>query len=146
MKRYLLIFNLLLATVSSWGQDLGKDFVVIDSSAPSLEQLKSQYSGKANALINESAKPAPYVIALSLNGKQLTDLHLFVATQPGSLNFNSVKISVENAGGFKQYFSDWKAHVSGKVIVHSTDVFTNAEGKALESKLEELSGLDFTTL
>lgn len=144
MKTYLLIFALLLGAVSSWGQNLNTDYIVIDKTAPNLAQLQTQYSGQ-NVFFNDNAKPAPYVIGIILNGKHAVDLHLFVATEPGSLNFNSGKITAGNASGFTRFFQDWKTNISGKVIIHSSDVFTTPDGKSLKTKLEEITGLNFTT-
>jgi hypothetical protein len=74
------------------------------------------------------------------------DLHLYVASQPGSLQFNSTTINPGNAAGYTQFFEDWKNHVSGKVIIHGSDVFTTPEGIELKSRLEKLTGLDFTSI
>jgi hypothetical protein len=146
MKRILLIIVLIIGLASLLAaQNLSDDYIVVDQSAPNLEQLKTQYTGQAKVYFNDSAKPAPYIITMMLYSNPAVDLHLFVATQPGSLNFNSVKITSENASGFSQYFKDWKSRVRGKVVIHSNDVFTSAAGIALKSKLTELTGLDFIT-
>jgi hypothetical protein len=126
-------------------QNLSKDYVVVDQSAPDLAQLQVQFSGQARVFFNDNTKPAPYVIAEMLENNPVVDLHIYVATQPGALNFNSVNISITNISGFTQFFKDWKPYVSGKVVIHSADVFTTSAGMALETKLEELTGLDFTT-
>jgi hypothetical protein len=145
MKRYLLIFALLLGAVSSWGQDLSKDFVVIDPSSPNTSQLKAQYSGPANVFYNDNPKPAVYIIGAVLENKEITDLHLFVATQPGRLIFSSGTVTAENAANFTDFFAKWKPRMKGKVIIHSGDVFTSESGEALRAKLQELTGLDFIT-
>jgi hypothetical protein len=146
MKRTLLISAIAIGIASRLvAQNLGNDYIVVDQSAPNLEQLKTQYIGQAKVYFNDSAKPAPYIITMMLYSNTAVDLHLFVATQPGSINFSSVKITSGNAGEFAQYFKDWKSRVSGKVIIHSTDVFTTAAGLSLKTKLTELTGLDFIT-
>lgn len=146
MKRYLLILALALGLGTQLrAQNLSNDFVVVDQSAPDLAQLKTQYSGQAKVYFNDNAKPAPYIIGMMLNNNAAVDLHLFVATGPGALKFSSVTITADNASGFTQFFKEWKSKISGKVVIHSTDVFTSSAGKALQTKLEELTGLDFTT-
>jgi len=147
MKKILFLIALVIGLGSPLlAQDLSKDYIVVDKSAINFAQLQSLYSGQANAFINESTKPAPYVVAAMLQGRQVVDLHLFAATKPGSLIFNSVTITTDNASGFSQFFKSWKSSVTGKVVVHSTDVFTTSEGEALKTKLVELTGLDFITL
>jgi hypothetical protein len=146
MKRTLLIIVIAILIASRLvAQNPGNDYLVVDQSAPNLEQLKTQYIGQAKVYFNDSTKPAPYIITMMLYGTNAVDLHLFVATQPGSINFSSVKITSENAGEFAQFFKDWKSRVSGKVVIHSSDVFTSAAGLSLKSKLTELTGLDFIT-
>lgn len=145
MKKYLFIIALLLGTVSSWGQDLSKDYVLVDQSAPKFDQLKSQFSGHAHVFINENTKPAPYIIAEMMKGQSVADLHIYVATQPGGLDFNSVKITVSNLGEYEQFLKSWKIGVSGKVIIHSDDVFSLSAGLAFKVQLETITGLEFTT-
>jgi hypothetical protein len=146
MKKILLILVLALGleTVLQ-AQDLSKDYVVVDQSAPELGQIKTQYFGQVKVYFNDNAKPAPYIIMMMLYNNTAVDLHLFVATQPGELEFNSVTITAGNAGGFTQFFKEWKSRVSGKVVIHSTNVFSTPAGKALENQLEALTGLDFIT-
>ena len=147
MKRFLLILAMILGTVSSWGQNLNTDYVVVDLTAPNLAQLQSQYNGQPHVLMNESMKPAPYMIYMVMNdnGQQTVDLHIFVATQPGVLNFKSGSVNLANVASFSKEFSNWKNNVRGKVVIHSTNVFNTADGIALKTKLQELTGLDFIT-
>jgi hypothetical protein len=146
MKRILLMIVLIIGLASQLAaQNLSNDYIVVDQSAPNLERLKTQYAGQPKVYFNDSAKPAPYIISMMLHSNNAVDLHLFVETQPGSLNFKSGKITSENAGGFAQFFKDWKSGVSGKVVIHSADIFTTVAGQSLKAKLTELTGLDFIT-
>lgn len=144
MRKYLLIFVLLLGAVSLWGQT-AVDYIFIDQSAPNYSQLKNQYNGQQNVFMNENPKPAAYVLTAMLQNRQVVDLHIFVATQAGRLIFNSGTITAENAASFSQFFSQWKGSITGKVVIHGTDIFTTAAGEALKAKLQELTGLDFIT-
>lgn len=145
MKRYLLIFALLLGAVCSYAQNTTTDFVVLDQSAPNLSQLQTQFAGQPNVFLNDNNKPAPYIIAAVLEGKQVVDLHLYAATQPGVINFGSTVITPVTAGNYSEYFIKWKNNVNGKVVVHSTSVFTTAQGAELKALLIQLTGLDFIT-
>ncbi len=146
MKKILFVIVLALGLAAqSPAQNLGKDYVVIDQSAQNLAQLQAQFNGQSKVFFNDNTKPAPYVIGQMLENNPVTDLHIYVDSHPGELNFSSVKITAANASGYDQFFKDWKPFINGKVIIHSSDVFSTSAGVALKNKLEELTGLDFTT-
>ncbi len=144
MKKILLFILCSGFSLMMMSQNLLQDYLVVDQSSPGFTQLLSQYQGQENVFFNESPKPAPYVITAMLSGKQVVDLHLYVAVQPGSLQFNSTTINPQNADSFSLFFEDWKNHVTGKVIIHSSVVFTTPAGVELKAKLEKLTGLSFT--
>jgi hypothetical protein len=146
MKKLLFVIVLALGLGSQLlAQNSGKDYVVVDQSAQNLAQLQAQFNGQTQVFFNDNTKPAPYVIGQMLENNHVVDLHIYVATKPGELDFNSVKITAANAGEYDQFFKDWKPFISGKVIIHSSDVFSTPAGAELKTRLEELSGLDFTT-
>lgn len=144
MKKILLISILFMGLCASLTAQQTSTFTVLDPSAPGLEQLQAQFSGQTNVLMNDNQKPAPYVIAEMLKGRQVSDLHLYVYTQPGVLGFQSVAITPANTAAFGQFFAEWKNSVSGKVIINSADIFVTAQGSALKALLEQTSGLTFT--
>lgn len=145
MKKYLFIFTLLLGVFCSYAQNTNVDFVVLDQSAPNLAQLQTQFSGQPNVFFNNNPKPAPYIIAAMLEGKQVVDMHIYVATEPGSINFNSVSITPATAANYSQYFLIWQNFINGKVVIHSSNVFTSTQGAELKALLIQLTGLDFIT-
>jgi len=129
----------------TYSQDLAKDYIIVDQSAPDQTVLMSQFSGQSRVFLNENPKPAPYIIAAMLETNPAQDLHLYLATTPGKLQFNSTQVDAENASAYADFFKEWTKYISGKVIIHSKDVFTTPAGTALENQLEVLTGLDFTT-
>jgi len=146
MKR--IIFLVVLAfglVVQLKAQNPAVDYLVIDPTSPNLAQLQAQYNGNPSVFFNENPKAAPYVIPSIMADHPSADLHLFVATQPGSLMFNSITITVANAADYASSFALWKNNISGNVVVHSSDVFTTSSGEALKTKLEQLTNLTFTT-
>ena len=144
MKRYLLIFAMLLGAVSSWGQDLGKDFVVIDNSCSNSQQLKTQYSGSNTVIVMPTPVMAPVQISNALNGKKVVDLHLFVSSKPGALGFGNMTLNSDNIQEQATALSQWASPVSGKVIIHGADVFASAMGLDFKARLEQITGLKFT--
>jgi hypothetical protein len=146
MKR--IIFLVVLAfglVIQLKAQNPTVDYLVVDPSAPTLAQLQAQYNGNPNVFFNDNPKAAPYVIPRIMDGHPSTDLHLFVATQPGSLMFSSVTLTVANADSYAESLANWKNNISGQVVIHSADVFTTAAGAALKAKLEQLTNLTFAT-
>lgn len=144
MKRYLLIFAMLLGAVSSWGQDLSKDFVVIDNSCINSQQLKTQYSGSNTVIVMPTPVMAPVQISNALNGKQVVDLHLYVSCKPGALGFGNMTLNSDNIQEQTIALSQWASHVSGKVVIHDAEVFTSAIGLDFKARLEQTTGLNFT--
>lgn len=145
MKKLILILSLVLAICfNGLAQNITTDFVVLDYSCPDGEQLKAQYKGQANAIIVTASEVlAAEQISTALSGKRVTDLHIFVWTKSGSMIFTSIALTAENIDDYATLLSTWKLHVSGKVIIHSTEVFTSERGLAFKAKLERITGLTF---
>lgn len=143
MKRNLLIIMMLLGAVCSWGQDLSKDFVVIDNGCFNSLQLESQYKGQNTVIVMPNAVIAPVQIANALKGKQVIDLHLFVPTKPGTIGFGNIALNSDNLQQHAVNLSQWASHVSGKVVIHGTEVFTSTIGLEFKAMLEQITGLNF---
>jgi hypothetical protein len=146
MKKIYLILALIAGLIgTTYAQDLSKDYVIVDRSAPDQSQLMAQYNGQPRVFLNDNAKPAPYVIAAMLETHPARDLHLYLSAKPGMLQFGSTDLDAENASGYADFFKEWKKYISGKVIIHSKNAFTTPAGIALENQLESLTGLEFIT-
>lgn len=145
MKKLTLIISLLLAIgFNGLAQNISTDFVVLDYSCPNGEQLKAQYKGQTNAFIATASQVlAPSQITSALSGKKVTDLHIFVWSKPGSLVFTSIALTPENIQEFSSSLAIWKTHITGKVVIHSSDVFTSERGIDFKAKLEQITGLSF---
>ena len=143
MKRYLLIITMLLGAVCSWGQDLSKDFVVIDNGCFNSLQLKTQYNGPNTVIVMPDPVIAPIQITKALKGKQVIDLHLFVPTKPGAMGFGNIALNSDNVLQYSAALSQWASHVSGKVVIHGSEVFTSTIGVEFKAQLEQITGLNF---
>ena len=145
MKRIfiLMVFTWMLFP-AIFAQDLSKDFVVLDPSYVNFEKVKTQYEGTQNICILEvSMVMAPEQITAVLKGKQVTDLHIFVAGKPGTLGFGNIALNLDCIGDYATSLGTWASHVSGKVIIHNQDVFLTDQGAGLKAKIEQLTGLNF---
>mgnify|MGYP001325805874 CR=1 FL=1 len=145
MKRILLLLTLTCMLFPAiYAQDLSVDFVVIDPAYPNYERLKAQYEGNQNVCILEVSRVmAPEQITAALNGKQVTDLHLFVAGKPGTLGFGNIALNPDDVNDYATSLGTWSSHVSGKVVIHNQDVFLSEPGTEMKAKLEQLTGLNF---
>jgi hypothetical protein len=145
MKKPILLLSLILALgINTLAQNLTTDFVVIDPYCPNAEQIKAQYQGQSNTYIVVVSKVmAPEQIATVLTGKKVTDLHLFVSTKPGTLGFGNIALNPETIQDQAASLAKWKFSVAGKVVIHSTDVFTSERGLAFKASLEQITGLIF---
>jgi hypothetical protein len=145
MKKLILIISLILVIIiNGLAQNINTDFIAMDYSCPNGEQLKAQYKGQTNAIIVTASQVlAPAQITTALTGKKVTDLHIFVWSKPGSMVFTSIALTPENIQEYTPLLATWKSHVSGKVVVHSTDVFTSERGLDFKAKLEQITGLTF---
>jgi hypothetical protein len=125
-------------------QNINTDFVALDFYCPNYEQLQAQYAGQSNAyIVTASEIKAPQQIATALAGKTVTDLHIFVNGKPGSMVFTSIGLTIENVDQYASDFAAWTSHVTGKVVVHNSEVFTANVGMTFKAKLEQLTGLPF---
>ena len=141
-KLFTVLFMSFMLLAQLKAQDLATDYVVIDSSAQNLQQLKALYLEQAHTFFNDNTKPAPYIIPRIIEGTY-PNLHLFVAAQPGSINFFMIAITAANAQDYIADFLMWKNHITSTVVIHNSEVFTGTAGIALKAKLEELTGLTF---
>jgi hypothetical protein len=125
-------------------QNINTDFVALDYYCPDYEQLQAQYAGQSNAyIVTASEIKAPQQIATALTGKNVTDLHIFVNTKPGAMVFTCISLTPGNIDEYAVPLATWASHVSGKVIVHSTEVFSAEYGQLFQTKLQQLTGLQF---
>ncbi len=144
MKKHLLLLLILANGFSLLAHSRRNDFIVLDYYCPNHEQLKKQYEGQENSIVVSASRIlAPEKSATALSGKKVNDLHIFVSGKPGSMVCTSVALTSESIEEFSSSLELWAAHVSGKVVIHSTDVFASERGSTFKSKNEQMTGLDF---
>jgi hypothetical protein len=145
MKKLIFLIVLALGLVTQLqAQNIATDMVVLDNSCPNFVQLQALYQGQPNLFVLAVGTVMPLnQIATALAGKNVTDLHIFLWAKPGSLVFSNLAVTPENVDEYATPLGTWASHVSGKVIIHDSDVFASQEGPALKAKLEQLTGLTF---
>lgn len=138
-----LIALMCLTAWSGHAQQSQTDFVVIDQTAENKAALMAEKSDGRELYVNESPKPATYVIAAMIEGKDVQDLHLYVHTRPGALVFGSGILNMSTIDEHKVFLQTWKQSVKGRVIIHDASVFEEETGLAFRQALERITGLVF---
>lgn len=144
-KQISLTLLMVLGIMCLYAQNLKVDFVVIDNSYRSAEQLKVQFNGQNTFVVEQIKANATTQIAEALNGRQVNDLHIFVSTKPGALGFSNMTLNAETLQEHSAALSKLSSYVAGKVVIHSNDVFTTERGSDFKASLEQITGLIFAT-
>jgi len=84
-------------------------------------------------------------ISNSLENLKIEDLHIYVLTKPGAIIFNSIDVTTDNVDDLSDDLKILNRYVTNQVVIHSTIVFSGDEGILLKQRLEEITGLVFTT-
>lgn len=144
MKKLIpLTFLMLLGVLGLNAQNLQIDFTAIDNSYQEAKELKSQFHGSNTLIVEQSNALATTQIAEALKGKQIIDLHIYVSTKPGALGFGNMTLNPETLQEHSAVLSKLASNVTGKVIIHSNDVFTTKRGLDFKARLEQITGLSF---
>jgi hypothetical protein len=145
-KPALTLTTILLCTVfNAYSQSI-TEFIIIDEIADNAEQLISEHSNQSNVYVTDGTTPnALGQIYNSVENLQIENLHIHVLTKPGAIVFNSIAITADNIDDWATELKAWSEVVTNKVVIHSEVVFTGAEGSLLKERLEEETGLLFTT-
>jgi hypothetical protein len=85
-------------------------------------------------------------ISNAMDGRMVSNLHLYVTTEPGSIVFCNMTLTSENLKDYALNLLQMASCVSDKIIVHSTNVFTTEQGIDFKNKLEQLTGLSVTSI
>jgi hypothetical protein len=147
MKISRILFAILLCypIFSAFSQSY-TDFFVIDEISKNFSQLQAEYGNKANVYwTNGTNVNAVEQISNAAMGLQIENLHIYAPTKPGALVFNSIAITSYNVDEFADLLRAWSNVVTNQVVIHSEVVFTGDEGTLLKQRLEEITGLAFTT-
>lgn len=145
------LFNLslsvfLLSMTASVFSQSNSVFVLIDETAEDIEQLESEFSNQANVYFADgSSLSAIDQIPESTKDIQIEKLHIYTATKPGAIVFSSLAITTNNESEWSPYLKACAGLVTKQVVIHSDVVFSGEEGSLLKQRLEDISGLMFTT-
>ena len=142
-KQITIILLMLFGGLCSQGQNLNANFLVIDNSYRNAEQLIAQYNGENTTVVLHTKVLAFDQICSALKGRQVADLHIYVSTKPGALGFCNMTLNSESFQEHATVLSKLSSYVTGKIIIHSTDVFTTDRGLEFKTQLEQITGLDF---
>lgn len=143
ISRLTLLSILISMTVQSFSQT-DSDLIIIDEIADDVEQLTARFSSHPNVFVTNAASTnAIEQITATMAGKQFKDMHIYALCKPGAIVFNSISLSSDKLIDFPYDLSPWSNKISGKVVIHSEDVFTGEAGILLKQRLETITGLEF---
>lgn len=147
MKYSKVLFVLLLMCpfLHSFSQSFS-EFIVIDEIAENYAELLEEFSGQANVYwIDGTDQNAVEQISLAAQVVQIGTLRIYVPTKPGAIVFSSVAITWNNVDELAEHLGNWGQMVTDQVVIHSDVVFSGEEGAILKQRLEEITGLVFTS-
>ena len=137
-KLSVLILSMLFCTCV-----FGQNFAVIDDTYQNIDQAKSRYYNQQTYMVKDNQVMPANQIAMALDGKSVTNLHLFVSTEPGSIVFSNMTINADNLKENALALLQMASYVSDNIIIHSQNVFLGDLGSEFKTKLEQLTGLKF---
>jgi len=147
MKISKIIFVIiLLCPVLSVFSQVVSDFIVIDEIADNMTQLKAEFRDQPNVYWTDGTTiNALRQIAIASEGIQIENLHIYVPTKPGAIVFSSIAITSYDVEEVAEELKALSNFIGNSVVIHSEVVFNGEEGQLLKQKLEEITGLLFTT-
>lgn len=144
-SRILFAIILLCPIISTFSQSY-TDFFVIDEITKNHSQLQAEFDNRSNVYWTDGTTVnAVEQISNAARGLQIENLHIYAPTKPGALVFNSMAITSYNVDELADLLRTWSNVVTKQVVIHSEVVFTGDEGTLLKQRLEEITGLVFTT-
>ena len=145
ISRIILAIILLCPALSVFSQVVS-DFIVIDEIADNMTQLKAEFKDQPNVYWTDGTTiNALRQIAHASEGKQIENLHIYVPSKPGAIVFSSIAITSYDVEEVAEELKALSNFVGNSVVIHSEVVFNGEEGQLLKQKLEEITGLRFTT-
>jgi len=147
MKISKIIFAIiLLCPALSVFSQVVSDFIVIDEIADNMTQLKAEFKDQPNVYWTDGTTiNALRQIAIASEGMQIENLHIYVPSKPGAIVFSSIAITSYDVEEVAEELKALSNFVGNSVVIHSEVVFNGEEGQLLKQKLEEITGLLFTT-
>ena len=122
------------------------DFIVVDEIADNYAQLETEFRGQPNVYWTDGSSLNTIAQISNASGAlQIENLHIYVPTKPGAIVFSSIAITTTNIDEMEADLKVWSKVVTGNVVIHSEVVFTGDDGTLLKQRLEEITGLVFTT-
>jgi hypothetical protein len=135
-KLTVLIFTLLVCTGI-----FAQSFAVIDDTYQNVEQAQARFYSQQTLMVKDNQVMAANQISTALEGREVSNLHLFVSTEPGSIVFSNMTINADNLKEYALMLLQMSSYVKDNIIIHSQNVFTTDLGMDFKTKLEQLTGL-----
>lgn len=147
MKISKIIFAIiLLCPALSIYSQVVSDFIVIDEIADNMPQLQSEFKDQPNVYWTDGTSiNALRQIDIASKGMQCENMHIYAPTKPGVIGFSSIAITSYDVEEVSEELKALSNLVGKRVVIHSEVVFDGEEGQLLKQKLEEITGLLFTT-
>lgn len=145
LSRIVLFFLFLCSITTAFSQSYPV-FRVIDELAEDIDQLTAEFENQANVYFIRGYSPD----ALDQHSEvpddlKIEELHIYTATKPGAIVFNSFAINIHSLEEITPALKEWSRIVSHRVVIHSEVVFSEDEGMRLKNRLEEITGLIFSS-
>lgn len=137
MKKLTVLFFTLLVCTGIFGQN----FAVIDDTYQNVAQAKARFYSQQTYQVKDNQVKAADQISNALEGRVVSNLHLFVSTEPGSIVFSNMTINADNLREYALMLLQMSSYVKDNIIIHSQNVFTTDMGIDFKNKLEQLTGL-----
>lgn len=136
-----LFFALIFVNVQA--QNPKKRLLVFDKLITNFNALAEQKTLSDDVLILAENNPLES-IAQFLQMHSFDEIHIYALTKPGSIIFDQLNITNENIEESKRLFEIWKSLISPEttIIIHSTVLASNSEGKQLVNTIEVYTGVE----
>jgi len=92
MKKLAVLFFTMLVCTGIFGQN----FAVIDDTYQNVNQAKARFHSQQTYQVKDNQVKAANQISNALEGREVSNLHLFVSTEPGSIVFSNMTINADN--------------------------------------------------
>lgn len=143
MNRFITVLTLTLLVFNVNSQTT-EDFIIIDEITENFDFIENQLAGQSNVYITKGESITELKqISKQLENRTVKNLHIYATSKPGILIFNHNQINIRNIDTYKKELSSWNKYISGKVIFHTSNIFTGLDGILLKHKLESITGLIF---
>ena len=148
MKQFTVVLTIALFFIGANAfTQIKSTFIIIDQIAENIPELEKQFTKQKQVFYKtDGIEPnAIKQISTIIKTNKVDILKIFVPTKPGAIVFNSIAITPKNINEYTEELRTWNQYVSSQVIINSNVVFDGKDGALLKQRLENITGLNFST-